>query len=379
MARSPLRTKLNIHMKHAILLTTHCWNSQRRAGFHWIADALWRRGWTVLFITDALCWIDRIRGDYRFQHIPPGGVNCICEEEERFCSYIIWHPWRPASVRPRIINRLTYSWFSRFGSIQLPGLEPHIRRADLFVFESSFGLMFFERFKVLNAHARFVYRVSDDLYLFNTHPVVCDAETRVAPHFDLVSTVTPSIHRRFQHLPNAALAHHGIPCHLYDACERSPYTQPGVPHAVFVGTGFVDVDFFVRATRLRPDIHFHVIGPIRNLPRTPNLTAYGEMPYALTIPYVKFADVALNPRTVGGLMDGNKAMQYTYCRLPIITSLVNRDSRPHVFCYEPHNDSSIGESFRLALAFDRFLVPSHIVRSWDHLTDVLVGPHTDAH
>ena len=36
-------------MKRAVLVTGHYWESRRKAGFHWIADALLRDGWEVLF------------------------------------------------------------------------------------------------------------------------------------------------------------------------------------------------------------------------------------------------------------------------------------------------------------------------------------------
>ena len=360
-------------MKQAILLTTHCWNSKRRAGFHWIADSLWRAGWDVLFVTDVLSWIDRLKGCYRFNCVPPGGFNRVVKEMDRLDSYVVYHPWRPTRVRLDVVNHLTYPWFSTFGRIPLPGLEKRVREADLLIFESSFGLMFFDRFKLLNPKARFVYRVSDDLHIKNAHAVLLDTERRIAPHFDLVSTYQETVQRRFEHLPHARLSPHGVPCHLYDQEYENPYKSFTGANALFVGTAFFDMDFLNRASRLFPEVNFHMIGPIGNIPVRPNIIAYGELPYTETIPYVKFADIGLNPLTFSSFANSNKVVQFTYCRLSIVTSDLNQNDQPHVFCYHPGDDTSIEQAIRNALSFDRNKVPASSVQSWDQLTAHLIG------
>jgi len=331
-------------------------------------------GWEVLFVTDALTWIDWLKGDYRFKCFTPGSLNRVVKEMDRFYSYVVYYPWRPARVRFEIINKLTYRWFAAFGNIPLPGLEPHVLRADLFIFESSTGLMFFERFKSLNSHARFVYRVSDDLRIFNTHDVMHDTERRIAHQFDVISTTTPSVFQKFAGIPNVKLDYHGVPCHLYDHDCENPYSKIKNKNAIFVGTGFLDTDFLARAGRLFPEITFHIIGALKKLPNLPNVISYGEMPYLKTIPYVKYADIGLSPRTGPTLQDSNKIMQYTYCRLPIVTSDLNPSDKPHVFCYHPGNDASILQAMNDAIGFDRGKVPSSTVQSWDQLTRRLVGP-----
>lgn len=359
-------------MKATVLLTTHVWNSKRRAGFHWIADSLWRKGWEVYFVT-GLSLIDKLKGDYRFQYLPAEGVNRVVREKERFYSYIWFHLWRPADLRSRFLNALTYPWFAQYGKLSLGGLEPIIQRADLLICESVMELMFFEEFKQLNPEARFVYRVSDDLHLANTHPVVLDAEGRIAPQFDLVSVPTQSIYQKFASLPNVRLHRHGVPVHLYDLDYENPYQGKSKISVVFVGNLRFDVDFLERASRLFPDVIFHIIGPISGLPSRDNVVAYGEMPYGDTIPYVKFATIGLNPRTASSLADSNKVMQYTYCKLPIVTSAINRSDKPHVFYYEFGDDESIKRAVEQALAFEHELVPSDQVPSWDDLTATLIG------
>ncbi len=361
-------------MKKVVLLTTHVWNSKRRAGFHWIADALWRAGWEVHFVT-GFSFIDKLKGDYRCRHLPPEGFNRVVLEMERFYSYIWYHWWRPADFRSRLLNYMMYPWFLQYGRLPLGELDSIVRRADLVVYESIMELLFFERFKRLNPTARFVYRVSDNLHLAHTHPVVLDTERRIAPSFDLVSVPTPSIYEKFAAIPgvNVQLQAHGVPVHLYDQVHDNPYERYGEKNAVFVGNLAFDVDFLDRASRLFPEVTFHIIGPIVGLPVRNNIVAYGEIPYQDTIPYVKFATIGLAPRTMASMTDSNKIMQYTYCRLPIVTSSINRSDKPHVFYYDFGDDESIKFAIEQALAFDHKLVPADRVTSWDALAAALAG------
>ena len=117
--------------------------------------------------------------------------------------------------------------------------------------------------------------------------------------------------------------------------------------------------------------------PIPNLPAVPNLHAYGERPFAETIPYLKHADVGLQARAycVGAecLTDSLKMHQYTYCQLPIIAPAFLRHERRHVFYYEPGNDDSIRQAFTDALAFDRTQISPATVLSWDDIAAKLAA------
>jgi 2-beta-glucuronyltransferase len=357
-------------MKVAVLITTHCWNSKRRAGFHWIADALWRWGWEVYFVS-ALTWIEKLKGDYRFKCLPAGGMNKVVQEKERFYSYVWFNAWRPTDLRCRLLNRLTYRCFARYGDLLLDDLDPIVSRANLIIHESTMELLFFKRFKQLNPNARFVYRVSDNLHQFRTPPVVLDEEARIAPLFDCVSVPSPSIYEKFASLLNIRLHPHGAPLDLYDRTSQNPYNEHQLINAIYVGSIRYDMDFLDRASRLFPTVIFHIIGPISGLPDRDNLVMYGEMPYEDTIPYVKFATIGLHPVTVR--VQSNKVLQYTYCKLPIVASSINRSNQPHLFYYEFGDDESIKSAIREALSFDHELVPSDQVHSWDDLAAALIG------
>jgi 2-beta-glucuronyltransferase len=361
-------------MKRVVLFTTHYWNSHRRAGFHWIADALWSRGWEVVFFMDGLSWIDHLRRDYRFQYPVVKESNKLVPMRERLYSYVWLNSWRPISLRNKALDNLLYGPFSRYGDLPLGEVEEFIRSADLFIFESSYGLMLFDRVKRMNPSARYVYRVSDDLNLVPVHRLVLDTERRIAREFDLVSVPAPAIYEKFKDLPNLVLQKHGIRCDMFDKDYENPYAGIRGPHLLFVGSCIMDMDFVRLAAEQFPDAKFHIIGPFASPEASSgNVIFYGEVPFDKTIPYIKFADVGLNCRTMPSLTDSLKVQQYTYCRLPIITSSANKSDKPHVFYYEPGDSQSIRNAVEAALSFDRSLVPKDRIQSWDSLVDSLVG------
>lgn len=362
--------------KTVILLTTHVWRSKRRAGFHWVADSLWRQGWEVYFLSDPLSLIERLRNDYRVQCTPREALHKLVREDDRLFSYVPTMLYRPITLRSPLLDRLTYPLFVGQGErLALPGLEEIIRKADLFIFESSSALLLFERFKAANPQARFTYRVSDDLDLFRTHPIVLDTEKKVTPRFDLVSVPYPAMLPKFTALTERVQWHpHGVPTHLFDQALDNPYAGLSGSHAVFPGVILFDTDFLTRASALFPQLHFHIIGPHERKENRPNVHYYGELPFQETLPYLAHADLGLQCTLSKGGMGSNKAMLYTHCRLPIVASAGNETRDwPHIFLYQPGDDESIATAIRSALAFDRRRVPAEAVTSWDDVAAGLAG------
>ena len=384
-----------------LLVSGHYLHSKRQAGFHFLADAYWRRGATTIFLTTGLSWLSVLRRDYRLAYPVRAEANRLRWARERLGSYVWFTRWHPANLRLALLNRLTRGLFTRYGELPLGEAEALVRDTDLMIFESTPGLLLFERFKRLNPRARCVYRVSDDLGLLRNHPVVREAEQRFAPRFDLISTPCEYIHRRFQHLPQAALHYHGLAKDLFDRDYPNPYCGGGEVNLLFVGGSYCDVDFIERASRRFPNWAFHVIGPIAHLPRRDNVIAYGEMPFVDTIGYVKHADVGLQTRSytpgAESLTDSLKTIQYTYCRLPIVAPEFLRTpkslspnpcgtgfqpvdseglgigSKPNRFYYRPGDTESIRQALTDALAFDRRRIDTSDIRTWDELATCLAN------
>lgn len=365
---------MTVSPNRVVILSGHYYASKRRAGFQWLADAYWRAGYDVIFITTQISWISWLRRDRRFAYQIFREARKLLTRKNRFRTYVWFTPWHPSNLRNALLNRLTHRAARRYGWLSLGEVENELRDASMFVFESDLSLFLLPRLKKLVPTARFVYRVSDDLRLLRNHPALREVEMEFAPLFDLVSSPSMFLHQRFATLPNAVLHPHGLEKEMFDACTTNPY-EPGSKNAVYVGTFNFDYDYLSRASRLSPDVRFHVIGPIPKLPNAPNVIAYGERPFKETIPFVKFADVGLQPREYSfgaeSFTDSLKILQYTYCKLPIIAPEFLRSKRANVFYYIPGDDGTIQAAMNAAMAWDRSLTDTRSIYSWDELARLL--------
>lgn len=358
-------------MKRVVLITGHYWNSKRKAGFHWLADALWRQGWEVVFVTAALSWLSVIRRDYRLAYPVIEQANQLQQVQPNLWSYVWFTLWHPANLRLKLLNYLSRPLFRFYGQLPLGAVESLLMDADLFIFESTPALLLFEKCKHLNPQAKFIYRVSDDLRLLRNHSVVLETEAQIAPKFDLVSVPSQHIYRILGEFPNLKLHLHGIRKDLFNQEFTNPYLASDNPNIIFVGNNYFDYEFLDQASQLFPDWQFHIIGPIKNLPHRKNIIAYGEMPFEATIPYIKYADIALQTLNYipgsESFTDSLKIIQYTYCKLPIIAPDYLSSSRQHIFYYQPKDANSIHQALISAHKYDRSQIPTDDIYSWDEL------------
>lgn len=358
--------------KTVVFVTCHYWDSKRRAGFHWLADAFWRAGWQVLFLTTSLSWLSIPRRDHRLRY-GLGHVNRLVLGKERFWSYVLFTPWHPVSVRSPLLDRWLTPLFRQYGTLDLSPCEALLTAANLFVFESAAGLMLFDQLKQRNPTARYLYRVSDDLRHLRSHPIVLEQERRILDQFDWVSVPSQYI---FEHLrqftDRISLDYHAIAKALFDQPLPNPYD--GGPNLIFVGVAYADLTFIDIASYHRPDLTFHIIGPIRNLPRRPNVKAYGELPFREALPYLKHADAGLQcleyRNGAESFSDSLKVIQYTYCRLPFIAPDFLRTRHPHACYYSPGDKESIVNALTKALEYDRSKIDHSMVYSWDELMNL---------
>ena len=360
-----------------ILVTQHYFQSKRMAGFHWLARALHRSGWDVLFFTGAISHLSRLRGDYRFAYPVREEANRLKIVEPRLRSFIWYTPWHPANLRSDLLNRLSYQKFATYGQFPLGPTKPVVQNAQLIIFESTPAVLLFDQFRKLAPHARFVYRVSDDLRVLKNHPVVIDTEDRIAPAFDLISVPSTYIYERYKHLPQTQLHRHGIARELFDASLTTPYDGKWQRNVVFVGTARFDSETVAIAARTFPQWGFHLIGPLAEAPKLDNVIAYGERPFAETVAYLKHADIGFYPMShiAGGevFQDSLKVIQYTYCRLPIVAPDFLGSPRTHVISYQPGNADSIQKALQTAGSFERTSISTDDIRTWDELARILAG------
>jgi 2-beta-glucuronyltransferase len=364
-----------------VLVSGHYLRSKRKAGFHWLADAWHRAGWDVTFATVGLSWISVLARNHRLAYPVRAEAGRLLEVAPGLRSFVWFTRWHPVALRPRWLDRLAAPFWRRYGRLPLGALEGPVREADCLVFESAVGLFCVDAMRALNPRARFVYRVSDDLAYLGAPAALLACERRVAASFDLVSIPSPAMAPRLAAVCAPVHHPHGVRTELLDVPTPDPYGAAPRPRAVFVGVDRLDTDFLARAARLCPDWSFHVIGPRERLrpPAAPNVTAYGELPFEATVPYLQHADVGLHARRADPgaevFADSLKVQQFTWCRLPVVAPrALCRGGRPHVFGYDPGDDASIRAALQAARACDRAAIDRSGVWPWERLAAALAGP-----
>lgn len=361
---------------NVILITSHIYNSRRKAGFHWIAEELVKQNNNVLFFT-GVSLIDQIKRDYRVATMEKQGKNTVFNNSELVSSFFYYNLFRPIDFRSKLLNFLSYPLFKLYGrglqAKNIPAeLAIRIKEADLIIFESVNELVLLREFKAINSKARYVYRVSDDMSIRNTHPYVIDFEEENSGLFDLISVPTASIYDRFVNQKKLKLQYHGLPIDLYEVVSKSPYISETI-NAVFVGSNFLDHEFISVSAREFTEVNFHIIGPVEFRLDLENVFFYGEMNYEDTLPFIKHADFALSPMLKGTFSDSNKIIQYTYCKLPIVISSLNVCERKNFIYYTIGDKESIIESVEKAINFkaDDSTFPE--VRSWSQLVSDIIN------
>lgn len=353
-----------------VLLSNHAWGTANKAGFHLLAESYAALGHQVTFVTTGLSWFSVLRREARLRTGRPR--NRLVREGDRLDSYLHFTPLHPHTLVVGVLNRLTASLVRRYANYSLGEAETRIREADIVFFESCSAIALMKKVRTLNPSAKLVYRASDVITCMRSiHPELVNVEQEVLPSFDLVSVSTPAMVSRFERARRVAVHFHGVQKALFDSASDNPYRGRVQRNCLFVGMGNLDEAFLGIAARRFPDILFHVIGPVARRVFEPNVRYYGRMPFAETIPYVKFADVGLAVcrtddlevlRSYGYSL---KMRQYAYVGLPVVMpSGIQTGERANLFRYDFDDEASIVSALSGALAAPRISDLSSPVDDW---------------
>lgn len=366
-------------MKKVMLITYHHFDSKRKAGFLWLADAYNKMGWEVTFFTAAISYLSYLNRNFRIKYLDKREKNKFIQIKENFWTYIWFTNWHPVNFRSSVLNKFASSFFKNYSSLlKDKAVEDKVKETDLFIFESFPGLFLFPKFKEINPSARFVYRVSDDIRLFKPHITVIELEKKISPEFDLVSVPSHYIFNKFEGLKNLRLYYHGINKDLFDREYENPYSNfdKDIPNIIFTGISHFDFDFLEISSKIFPRWKFHVFGPIRNTTKANNVKFYGELPYEKIIPYIKYANIGLQIRSYSkdsvSLTDSLKVLQYTYCKLPIVAPEFLKSERKNMFYYKPGDRKSIRDALTNALKFNKDTFDNSDIHSWEELAKELL-------
>ncbi len=362
--------------RRVVLISGHYLGSKRRAGFHHLAEAYWRAGWDVTFVTAHISLLSRLRRDHRFAYPVRAEANTFVTVRERLTSFVLMTPMHPVSLRSDLANRLAAPLFARYARISLKLLEGRLADADLVVFEGSAALLLVDRIRNLAPRARLVYRASDDLRRLGLHPLILEAEAKAIPLFDEVSVPTTQIADVLGRFGTVHVHPPGIDKAAFDRPTQSPY-EDGT-NGIFAGVSpFFDYESLRAAAEVASHASFHVIGPPPR-PMPENVTFRSEMPFDELVPYLQHATFGLllfpggaAAVALGG--QGNKVAQYSYCRLPIVAPAHLDIERANMCVFERGDPVSLRNALAQAEQMEHSAEFAEGVLSADELAAILAG------
>jgi 2-beta-glucuronyltransferase len=369
-----------------VLFSYHALLSPRQAGFHRLAVAYRRRGWDVDFVTAPLSLVHRLRCDKRFGSIPRRAFRDFAVVAPGVRTLALLTGLHPLSARDRTRQLAGWASADLYAKQRLGLLADALSDADLVVMESTPAIVLAPRVRSLAPRARFVYRVSDELAVLGASRRVLQREIAAAALFDLISVPHPSMAARYRSYNTVRVQPHGIDAASFDRAGGSPYGSSAARyHACYVGASHFDRAALAIAASARPDIHFHIIGPVARSGEAHNVTFYGELPWSATVPFIRFADLGLffippSTPSIESFGFSLKLTQYAYCGIPILGPSAVATTLPRYVGYERADRRSIDSALTCALATERGAVGALAWPTWDQVAEELVSQRaaTDA-
>lgn len=361
--------------KKVVFFTGHIWESKRKAGFHHLAKAFADAGWECLFFTCGLSSILKFRyNSYRRVYLKEKNkLGRIYKEDNVYC-YRPKSLIHPINARNKYLDELmVFFWDLYTNVISLQKAYDFIKGSRLIFFESSPGLVYFDKVSRVAKSAKYIYRVSDDLRNIKQSAFLIKKEAKLLPKFHLVSTPCTYITNLLNNISpsaNVVTHYHGIDKEIFDQCDsNSPYTHKN--NAIFVGNSQFDNYTLGVLAENFTDWYFHIIGPIRVNLHFDNIKLYGEMRFEDTIKYIKYAQIGMANMYYRygseSLTDSLKVMQYAYVGLPYIAPDFMKSDRPHCVSYKYGNEKSIINAFEKCIKLVDKLYSDKNIRSWNEL------------
>ncbi len=358
-----------------LLLSAHDYRSPRKAGVHFIAEQLAKRGATRFFslrysALSAYTADPRLSLDARANKIETyKQVDC-------YLWKTLIHPFNTRRPWLRFIENILYRWYSNGNNTVL---RQWIKEATVIIIESGVAPVFFDLIKAINPTAKIVYRASDALETINVAAYVHNTFNRTAERFNTIVLPSKALAKTIYSRTNLVFVPQGIDYSIAHTADPSPY-KVGI-NAVSIGSMLFDPIFFILAAKKNPHIHFHIIGSgkPRNQEYGTNVSVYDEMPFTQTLPYIKYAQLGIAPYNSECIPDylrdtSLKLLQYDFFNIPAICPHFIAADYPNRFGYNIGDAASIEQAIRLALSPREPVVPRPIL-SWDQVVDRMLKPH----
>lgn len=357
-----------------LVLSAHDYRSPRKAGMHFITEQLAKRG-TTRFFSLRYSHLSRYTDDPRLSL--DERINRV--EMHQGVECYLWktliHPFNTRRPWLRPAESLMFRWY---GQGYNPVLRKWIQEATVILLESGVATVFFDLIKQLNPNAKIIYRVSDALRTINVAEYIHKTFHRIAKDINTIVILARALADDVPTRHNVTFVPQGIDPSIADQADPSPYSE-GL-HAVSLGSMLFDPMFFVIASKRLPHIHFHIIGS--GHPRHPdygdNVSVYGEMPFAKTLPYIKHADFGVAPYCNDNLPTylrdtSLKLLQYDFFGLPAVCPVFIAADYPNRYGYEIGNGDSIVQAINNALV-PKQDIQRPAVLTWSEVAERMLAP-----
>jgi len=355
-----------------LLITALDYRTPRKANLHFIADELVKRG-TTRFFSLRYSRLSRYKADPRVCLDERANQKEFFNGAECFLWKTLIHPF---NTRRKILRPLENLFFRRYQHRPSAVLVEWMEEADVIFFESGSAPIYFDLACQINPRAKTVYIASDDLDTINVADFVRQKFERAAPHMSAICLPSRALSAGMPATHNQYFVPHGIDHTIAAQADPSPYVDGR--HAVSVGSMLFDPTFFHMASRLFPEITFHIIGSgLANENYGDNVRVYDEMKFQDTLRYIKHADFGVAPyrseAVPGYLADTSmKLMQYDFFGLPAVCPQAAVGKHSQRFGYQPGNVFSIAAAIRAALDAPHTSTMRHL--SWAEVADRLLEP-----
>ncbi|OIN85238.1 MAG: hypothetical protein AUJ12_10270 [Alphaproteobacteria bacterium CG1_02_46_17] len=355
-------------MIHNVLfITGHDPDAERKVDLHFMALHLCDSGHKVSFITLGSSLIGHVLGKSPLVKNPNRWIAASRIKK------MFWYPLiHPMKVRWEFLKPLTsfafsfYPYFFPLHELQKNG------PFDVIVIESGAGLALVPRLKNLYPEARFIYSVSDRLSRLNVPDIIYSFEQKALPLFDLIRVPSPLMISDYPDHAKVCYIPHGIERALFDKQYPSPYLSD--KNAISIGDSLFDPQSISILAHHFPEWTFHLFGERARLDhKLPNVIEHGETRFEDIIPYICHADIGLalykNAPDADYLSHSSLRMiQYSYCKLPIVTPHFSAHDRDHAFGYEIEDRDNLIHAFSNALHYGCHSIPVTDIQDWKHVS-----------
>lgn len=328
--------------RRILLVSRHDYRTSWRANFHPIADGFAAQGDEVAFVSIGFSPLSRFSRDHR----RPLAQRANRWERVNGIDCYLWRtPFHPIGLGRSRLDRLARPLYALFARLSGPALDKAAAAADLILVESGLSPVLLPRLRRHGSHASIVYVASDLFKTIGAPVVMDDVLAGAASAIDTVVVVARAMAPHFQHLGKPIrFVPHGIDPAVFADGGPSPYGLGR--HVVTVGSMLFDPGVFTAAAAAFPDVSFHLIGTPAGPVYPSNVHEHGPMPFAQTIPWLRYADAGVAPYRFSAAADylsdsSMKLMQYGYLGLPAICPNFAVGTSLLRFGYRQGDDASV--------------------------------------